>query len=222
MASSLYHVTSSKAIASLERTVGTMSKKYGTLLAVLLLVGSLNACLLDPKEPPAPPTTPPKTVKFEDLTEKWHVLNNLEASYLRRDITEYQRILDPDYYQFFFSDGDVTNGLPADGWDISQDVPATTNLLNSNNPAPNRIISIDLEVNRTNLVWIEVDADPSLPNETWWQVNTTYTFTFRTANDISYITQGIPQVQFVVRNVGTDTEPQWRLVRWRDIGSVTL
>jgi hypothetical protein len=195
-----------------------MLKKYGALLAAVVLVASLNACLLDPKEPPKPPETPRKVVEPEDLTEKWHVLNNLVASYLLRDITEYQRILDPDYYQFFFSQGDVNNGLPAEGWDITQDVPATTNLLDSGNPNPNRIISIDLDVNMSNLAWIEIAADPTLPDETWWQVNTTYSFTFRTFNDISYITQGSPQVQFVVRNIGTEAEPQWRLVRWFDLG----
>lgn len=182
-----------------------------------MLVASLSACLLDPEEPPAPPTTPPAPIEIQDLTEKDHVLNNLVASYITRDINEYKRIIDVDYYQFFFSDGDVSNGLPAEGWDKSQDELATTNLLNRNNPAPNRIISIDLNVDDSNLVWVELAAEPPL-TETWWTVTTNYSFTFKTANDISYITSGSPRTQFIVRNIGTDEEPQWRLVQWRDLG----
>jgi len=194
-----------------------MLKKYGALLAAATLVASLSACLLDPKEPPAPPTIPPKQVEIMDLTEKDHVLNNLVASYILRDINEYKRILDADYYQFFFSDGDVSNGLPSEGWDKTQDELATTNLLNKNSSANNRIISIDLEVAQANLIWVELAADPPL-TESWWSVTTNYRFTFKTANDISYITSGSPRAQFIVRNAGTDEDPQWRLVNWRDLG----
>ncbi len=194
-----------------------MLKKYGALLATATLVASLSACLLDPKEPPAPPTKPPPIIEFQDLTEKAHVLNNLVASYLQRDINEYKRILDLDYYQFFFSDGDVTNGLPSEGWDKTQDELATTNLLNRSSSAPNRIITIDLNVERSNLIWVELAADPPL-TETWWSVTTNYSFTFKTANDISYITSGSPRAQFIVRDAGTVDDPQWRLVRWRDLG----
>ena len=208
-------MTASKAIASLERTVGKMWKKYGALLAAATLVASLSACLLDPKEPPVS-TTPSPPIEFQDLTEKEHVLNNLVASYLQRDINEYRRILDLDYYQFFFSDGDVSKGLPSEGWDKTQDEGATTNLLNRSSSAPNRIISIDLSVQRSNLIWVELAADPPL-TETWWSVTTNYSFTFKTANDISYITSGSPRTQFIVRNIGTDEDQQWRLVRWRDL-----
>lgn len=194
-----------------------MLKKYGAVLAAATLVASLSACLLDPKEPPVPPTVPPPALEFQDLTEKEHVLNNLVASYLQRDILEYKRILDLDYYQFFFSDGDVSNGLPSEGWDKTQDERATTNLLNRSSNAPNRIISIDLNVDQTNLGWVELAADPPL-TEKWWSVTTNYSFTFKTANDISYITSGSPRTQFIVRNAGTDEDPQWRLVRWRDLG----
>lgn len=195
-----------------------MLKKYGALLAAVMLVASLSACLLDPKPPEKQETPPPQTYEFKDLTQKDHVLNNLVAAYVQRDILEYRRIIDPALYQFFFSDGDVSNGLPADGWDKTQDDAATANLLNRNNPNPNRVLSITLDVAQKNLVWIETAADPPL-NETWWSVTTTYSFQIRTANDFTYLTNGSPQAQFIVRNVGTDTDPQWRLVRWRDIGN---
>jgi len=185
-------------------------------LVLLVCVALLVPACDDPENRiQAPPPTPP--LEFQDLTEKDHVLNNLVASYRMRDINEYKRIIDVDYYQFFFSDGDVSNGLPADGWDKTQDELATTNLLDRSNPAPNRIIAIDLSVDSSNLVWVALDAAPPL-TETWYTVTTNYSFTFKTANDISYITSGSPRTQFIVRNIGTDTAPQWRLVQWRDLG----
>jgi hypothetical protein len=155
--------------------------------------------------------------KYGDLSEKADVINNLVLSYLRRDADRYRQVLDDVYYKFYFSQGDVDQGLPPGGWDLAQDVAATTNLLDPAYPSPNRIVSIDLQVNMSNLVWIEILADPPL-TEHWWTATTTYAFTFRTANDISYITGGAPQTQFVVRNAGTEQAPRWRLVRWYDLG----
>jgi hypothetical protein len=136
-----------------------------TTLALLLCTALLIPACSDPENPKplAPPVVAPT---FADLTEKDHVLQNLTVSYLQRDITEYKRILDLDYYQFFFSDGDVSNGLPSEGWDKTQDEQATTNLLNRSSNAPNRIISIDLDMELSNLIWAEIAADPPL-TEKW-------------------------------------------------------
>jgi hypothetical protein len=112
----------------------------------------------------------------------------------------------------------VSNGLPEEGWSRSQDLAATENLLDPDNPAPNRIVSInDLDVDMEDLVWQPV-ADTSLA-DTLLTVTTTYRFWFLAANDINYITSGSPQVQLCVRNVGTDAAPQWRLLRWHDLGN---
>lgn len=157
--------------------------------------------------------------KYGDLSEKVDVINNLMLSYLRRDPDRYAQILDGDpIFRFYFSDGDVANGLPAEGWSGAQDLAATTNLLDPLNPNPNRIVAIVLQVNTSNLVWVQVASGPPM-NEIWYSVTTTYAFTFRTANDITYITAGAPLAQFVVRNVRTPQIPEWRLVRWRDLGS---
>jgi hypothetical protein len=158
---------------------------------------------------------PPPGV-FADLSAREDVIQNLVASYLWRNADEYTRILDADHYRFFFSDGDISNGLPPGGWDKTQDELATTNLLNRNSSSPNRIIAIDLHIEQENLVWVDVAADPPL-TETWSTVTTNYSFTFKTANDISYFTSGSPRAQFTVRNIGTDVAPQWRLVRWQDL-----
>jgi hypothetical protein len=179
-----------------------------TLLACAMLV-SCN----DPEAPA--PTPPKKDPVFNDLSQKEHVVQNLVGAYLTRDNEEYERVLDPEF-RFYFSDGDVSDGLPEEGWSRTQDLASTANLLDPDNPEPNRIVSIDLDVNSENLVWQAV-ADTLLA-DTLLATNTTYSFAFRTANDISYITYGAPQVQFFVRNVGTDAAPQWRLVRWHDVG----
>jgi len=191
-----------------------------TIILLACAVMLVTACS-DPENPRPTPLVPVLPPTFANLTEKEHVLQNLVASYVQRDINEYKRILDADYYQFFFSDGDVSNGLPAEGWDKTQDELATTNLLNRNSSASNRIIAIDLAVAQENLIWVDIEADPPLA-ETWWMVTTNYSFTFKTASDISYITSGSPRAQFTVRNIGTDAAPQWRLVRWRDLGDGSM
>jgi len=200
---------------------GSVFKVIRATMILLACVVMLVTACSDPESPKPPPIAPDPGPTFANLTEKDHVLNNLVVSYLKRDINEYKRILDVDYYQFFFSDGDVSNGLPLEGWDKTQDELATANLLNRNSSAPNRIIAIDLVVAQENLIWVDVAADAPL-TETWWTVTTNYSFTFKTANDISYITSGSPRVQFIVRNIGTDVAPQWRLVRWRDLGDTYL
>lgn len=188
-----------------------------TATVAMLACAVLVSCN-DPEIPKpgteAPPTPPPP------LSKKEYVLNNLVVAYLQRDIDNYKRLLDEDYYRFYFSQGDVSNGLPMDGWSRAQDEAATTNLLNRNNPAPNRIVSIDLSVNMSNLDWKEVDADFASPDSTWMSVTTNYSFSMRAANDFTYITTGTPRAQFIVRNIGTDTDPQWRLVRWYDLGDM--
>jgi hypothetical protein len=158
---------------------------------------------------------------FLDLSEREHVLHNLVSSYNLRDITEYGRILDLDYFQFFFSDDDVGGGLPPMGWDRTQDMLATANLLNRSSSSPNRIISIVVDVDYSDLIWTEVAADPPLV-ETWYTAVTTYQFAFDTANGNTYATHGDAHAQFTVRNIGTPGSPQYRLVRWKDLGHVTL
>jgi hypothetical protein len=191
---------------------------YRSTLIFLMCAALLVPGCSDPENTPTPLGPGGGTPTYENLTQKVHVINNLVTSYRMRDIDEYKRILDADHYLFFFSDGDVSNGLPADGWDRTQDELATTNLLDPNSTEPNRIIAIDLDVAMTNLIWVPVAADTPLA-ETWQTTTTNYSFTFKTASDISYITSGSPRTQFTVRNIGTDTAPQWRLVRWRDLGS---
>jgi len=204
-----------EAIASLERTVGIMFKKYGIVLLAALLVAPLSACLLDPKEPPEEKKVPPPIITFEDLSEREHVLTNLVGSYLARNATEYERLLDPDKYTFFFSTGDVGGQIPAQ-WGITEDLPATRNLLDPNYSGEKRALSIDLELIYNILQWVPIPGDAG---ETWWAVTVLYNFNIKTADDFTYLSTPSAQAQFVVRDVGTAEAPQWRLVQWHDIGA---
>jgi len=186
-------------------------------LVLMVCTALLIPACSDSDDPKPGPVTP--TLSYENLTEKEHVIANLVTSYLERDITGYERILDEDNFTFFFSTGDVVRGLPADGWSKTEDLLATANLLDPNSTAPNRITNIDLYVAQENLTWIPTRPDTLLfPGETWYTTTTLYSFIFQTAHDFTYPSTPGSRAQFVVRNAGTDPAPQWRLVQWMDLG----
>ena len=184
-----------------------MIRKFVILALGLLWLGAFSACLLDPKEKPPEDPTPP--VEFMDLSERWHVLHNLEAAYNQRRPTRYDELIDANFV-FFFSDGDVGGEIPVQ-WDRSQDVGATGRLLQDG-------ISIDLDVQFDQLQWAAI-VPADFPDEIWFTTTVNYTFTMRFNNDpeTTFITSGQPQVQYTVRPVDVDGEQRWRLAEWRDI-----
>ncbi len=184
-----------------------MSSKFATLAVGLFCLGTFGACILDPKDTPDPDPVPP--VEFKDLSEKWHVLHNLEASYNQRNDVEYDQLIDANF-TFFFSPEDFSSGRTPETWDRSLDVPATQRLLAD-------AISIDLDVQFDQLQWVLVVPD-AFPNEVWSTTTVNYTFTMRFNRDpeTTFITSGQPQTQFSVREVDVDGEKRWRLVEWRD------
>jgi hypothetical protein len=86
-------------------------------------------------------------------------------------------------------------------------------------------INFDLQF-ETGVQWQEIIPDPTAyPGETWYQTTVVYYFDIDillTPNDPE-VTQYHPatgsQVQFTVRNIGTDTAPAWRLIEFRDLSS---
>ena len=90
-----------------------MTQRFASAALTLLVIGVMSSCILDPDPKPPTPGPPPVTAKFENLSEKWHVLNNLELSYNERDIVHYTEILDSLEFIFFFSEGDVGGNIPA-------------------------------------------------------------------------------------------------------------
>jgi len=183
-----------------------MVQRLTTLALALLLIGSLTSCIFDPKtSPPKPPDDKPVLV-YENLTEKWHVLNNLQLSYTEKSSTKYKEILDSVDFIFFKDPNDVGPGEDSQ-WGYTTEAAIADNMLNKLGTNP--ILSIDLElVDFKNAQWEEVVDNPG-----WWQTTVQYNFSIVTQNDITYVTSGTPSADFIVRQ---DGEGKWRLIRWWD------
>jgi hypothetical protein len=181
-----------------------------------------SSCLLDPKEdPPGDDPPPGPALKIEDLTEKWHVLNNIEYAYTRRSTDTYKALLNEDF-TFFFAPGDVGGEIPAQ-WDRNLEEGATERLFGSNSQTEPprdpicRSIRLDLQYDPDTMQWIE-QIPEDFPSETWWMTTVFYTFTFEMDPSDTYIAQPGARAQFTVRNTGTDQAPRWELVEFRDLG----
>lgn len=200
-----------------------MLKRSLMLCGLMVTALFLSSCLLDPKEDPPgddPPPGPPLEIK--DLTEKWHVLNNIEYAYERRVKATYDELLNTDF-TFFFAPGDVGGEIPAQ-WDRTEEVNATGRLFDSNaqgEPPVDpvcRDIRLDLQYDPDTMQWVEIIPE-DFPSETWYTTTVFYTFTFEMEPDDTYIAQPGARAQFTVRNTGTDQDPHWELVEFRDLGN---
>jgi hypothetical protein len=199
-----------------------MLKRQCLLLLPLAIAATAASCIFDPVAPGDKP--PPPAQKYEDLTERWHVLNNLELAYNQRKISRYDEVLDQDF-TFFLSTGDVGGGLP-DSWDRQTEMNANTNLFTKDPPPPApipRCKSIKMDVQwekpntvEPNLAWVEV-SPPGL-SETWYTTTVFYDFAIDVEPDVTYISNPGSKAQFTVRNAGTADDPHWQLVEFRDLG----
>ena len=192
-----------------------------SLLLCGLAVISLSSCIFDPKEDKeCTDCNPPVVYERLDLTQKWHVLNNILYTYYNRTNgpDAYSELLD-DNFVFFFAPGDVGGGLP-EQWPRTDEVTTTTRLLESNDGTPVgpecRDIRLTLNYNADTMTWLEVIPE-HFPGETWYTTTVFYTFTFEMAPDQTYIAVPGAKAQFTVRNVGSDTTPSWKLVEFRDL-----
>jgi len=191
--------------------------KRSLLLCGLSVTALLvSSCIFDPEETPPIVEEPP--VQLQDLSQKWHVLNNIEYAYSKRNPNVYDALLNEDF-TFFFDDGDVGDEIPAQ-WNRIEEFSATAGLFTSNSqtepPADPvcRQIKLDL-VWGDNLSWVEKIPE-NFPDEVWYTTTVNYTFTFQMAGDLTYI-QNNAKAQFTVRNTATVDAPHWELVEFRDL-----
>ena len=188
------------------------------IMAAVVLTAGLAmaaACDDDPTSPPPPP--PPSGQKFENLTQKWHVLNNLERAYNKRSIGKYDELLD-DNFTFFLTPGDVGGGLPPQ-WGRAEEVQYNTDLLNANYAGSNRCkaVFMDLLFEPDKIQWTAMTPASAL-DETWYFATIDYRFRFDFEPDTQYESATDASAQFTVRNAGTDAAPHWKLVEFRDLG----
>jgi hypothetical protein len=187
------------------------------VLSCFLAAAALIACgeegdIHQPRTPRAP--------EFQDLSETWHVLNNIELAYTKRRIEKYEQLLDENF-TFYLANGDVGNGVPA-SWDRGLEIMAHMHLFASDPPGDlPRCKDIDVDImwedndGKPNVVWVEV-VTPS--DETWYMTTVFYDFTFDVEPDLIFIPRPGSKASFTVRNAGTEEAPQWRLVEMRDLG----
>jgi hypothetical protein len=189
-------------------------------LCSVLLVSS---CFLDPDESKDPELPPDPPIQLADLSERWHVLNNIEYAYKNHNTQVYDALLDTEF-TFFLFPGDVGGTIPAT-WGRTDELDVTSQLFESRNwqnPPANkpvcRSIRLDLQFDKDNVSWVaEIPED--FPDQTWYSATIFYEFTFEMEPDLTLIAQTGARAQFTIRNAGTDEEPQWRLVQFRDLGS---
>lgn len=162
----------------------------------------------------SPKKDPPPGPSYEDLSEEWHVFNNLELCYNERNLAECQKLLDADNFLFYFGSRDVGGDVPP-SWGYAEEVQATENMFSGDGGRDNNpILSIELTLADIEKVqWEDYADEDAFPNETLRRGTVAYDFAMTTANDLTWITPGQPRAEFVVRNVGG----KWRIVEWRDL-----
>jgi hypothetical protein len=199
-----------------------MLKRSFILCGLFIMALVVSSCILDPDEKDKDDENPGEVVTRQDLTQKWHVLNNIEYAYKQRRIDVYDELLNTDF-TFFFAPGDVGGEVP-DQWGRDLEKDANTRLFLSNEqsepPADPvcRSIRLDLQYDKDTVNWVDVIPE-NFPDEVWQTTTIVYSFTFEMAPDNTYIAENGAKAQFTIRNVPQGGEDHWTLVEFRDLGN---
>ncbi len=198
-----------------------MVLKRSWLLCGLVVIALFASCIFDPKEEDKDPP-PSENIVRQNLTQRWHVLNNIEFAYANRSsgATVYDELLDENFV-FYFSPGDVGGEIP-EQWARPDEVSATTGLFLSNQGTPSgpvcRRINLDLQYNRDTMTWVEVIPE-DFPDEKWYVTTVFYTFTFEMEPSTTFIATPGAKAQFTVRDVDPSDKELWKLVEFRDLAN---
>jgi hypothetical protein len=176
----------------------------------VIAAGFFAACGDDLTSPPRP-----EPIVFKDLTSRDDVLFNLELAYNERNIAEYAKLLD-EHFVFYFGEWDYRNGtVPFEQWERAAEVESNTKILNQSNPNPNRVISIDLDLDYVEDNWTEEASPTGFDGETWFGKTVSYRLVIKTADKWEYRALDL-KARFTIRWAETDNGDYWRIVRWRD------
>lgn len=156
---------------------------------------------------------------YLDLTERDHVLENLQLCYNQRNFTEYSRLLDESKFVYYFSFADFMEGKTPELWGRLLDLSSAMNLFDLTYPGVYRAISIGLSLQYPADQWITIIPDQGqFPGETWYQKTVYYNLTVvaeAQPENITFIAQNL-QALFTIRQSEVDGEQEWRIVEWRD------
>jgi hypothetical protein len=171
----------------------------------------MASCIFDPEKTPGGEEKKPPP-SYEDLSEKDHVLFNLQLLYPRYDWQEFNRVLDDDLI-FFFSEDDIGEGFTE--FEKSDEIRTLKNMGDSGRP--DRVLSISLRLSYSAGEWTAiVPEDQKYAGEIWYRKTVVYNMTVQAEPDITYISTDI-KAQFTIRE-GEDQDGStiWRVIRWRD------
>jgi len=161
-------------------------------------------------------TGPGNTISpYQDQSQEWHVLANLQRACNERSVAHYADLFDPDNFTFFFEPGDVGAQVPP-YWRYPQELGAVTNMFTGDGGTKaNPILSIQVTLLETEeAAWMDVQ-DSRFPGETLRRATVRYTFFIDTEADIQFIPQGAPRARLTVRRING----KWKLVEWEDLAS---
>jgi len=177
------------------------------IVITICIVAALAAWSCDPdKTTPSAPADPTPPMTQDD------VLHNLELAYNDRNIAEFEKLLDENF-EFYFSRYDFNSGMvPFESWGRLDELNTNQRLLDPDNPDPNRVISIFLELD-----YVPGDWDPEPPDsvhagETWYTKAATYRLVIKTADSWEYRALDL-EALFKIRE---DDGGRWRIVEWHD------
>jgi len=180
------------------------------LLGVALLLPL--ACSDDPVQPQNKPVAGPA-----NLTQKWHVLSNIETAYNKRDITIYDQLLD-DSFVFYLSPGDVGGDMP-DQWGRVEEILYTSRMFDPNYNGQHRCTELSMDLvlpdEKNTIQWVAF-TPAGLPDQTWYKTMVYYHFRLETEPSTTYESVAGARAEFTVRNAGTDEAPHWQLVEMHD------
>jgi hypothetical protein len=197
--------------------------KHRTIAALATAIGLAGAALFagcseDPQIPPHRSGPAQTTGSFENLTEQWHPLNNLEVAYEQRNIDRYRQALDPDHYTFFFSPADFSSGKTDEYWDYTVDTWAAERMFDPQLPDISKravILEFDLVFDKDALTWNPVQPD-STPSETWHETTVGYTYFIALGDGVrAYVQPPGASVTITVRQDPDDD--LWRIAEITDL-----
>jgi hypothetical protein len=196
-------------VGSGEGEVPTVIKR--SAVVALAFVAIAVACDDTPNECTScrcDPCPPHEQQQFQDLSKRWHVLNNFELAHNKRNMSEYEKLID-DNYTFSF-DTIKNDSLTTIQWGRADEITATAGLLAAANSMD---MAIDWEDSRGNptVQW----SEEIVGTETWYYTTVFYHFTIR-IDQATYIPVAGAQMTFTVRMNGTTDKPIWKLVELRD------
>ncbi len=178
-----------------------------------LAAGFIVSCQDDSVTPACDPCPP----SYTRPVTGWAVLYNLRLAYNRRDIAEIDAMLDTNF-TFYLSSADVGGGLP-DQWGRAEEILYTSRLFDPNYAGANRCKNLvaDFDIDH-GVQWNAIPPD-SLVTETRHHATVAYDFQVDVEPDTQFQPAAGSQCDFTVRNIGTDANPDFRLVEWRDLGA---